>query len=812
MASFLHTWLLFPAVLLVIFLGCGLVITRLAGAPSSRLLLLPLGFAGAVVVATALTWQDVTSELAAPALALLTVLGLFLGRAQLRGLAAVRRTAIWPALAFLIPALAIAAPVLPTGEPGFTGYGRIIDIGHQFDYTSHVLDNGQQVPAVIDSSQEEQVRKMVGVGYPGGAQVVHGAASQLVAFDLAWTYQPFLAVLAGLLSLTLFSLLRSIVASSPLRALAAGIAAQPTILYSLVLGAGIKEVAVAALLILLVTLLVQRPGLAGAWRALLPAGVTIAAAFATFSLAVVPWLGMLMAIFFVAELWASRGQRVKTVGRWAVLTLGAAVLTLPTLVNGTKLLSTASAGGPADLGNLAAPVSAWATAGPWLTGDHRFPLTSAGTQEITRWLAVGVLALAAVGLIRAVRQRDRGLLALCVAGLVAMLFVFRQSGPWVELKAIAINAPLVLAFAFAGIGGLMAYRRLRPVGVLLAVAVAGAVLAGNAFVYRDAVLAPYDRFAELEQIGEQFAGDGPALFPGFEEHAEYFLRDLDAVGLVNPPVSRRPQYSADAREGMQFSRWPDEIGGEYLQSFRLLVLRRDPLGARPPSNFRLVEQFEHHEVYRRAKSPETIVAHQSLEGTSDDRSPSFCTELTERLEEAGPAARLAYAPSADVVQITGSAEDAPPRWEPVEPDFFTRGPGRLSLTVEIPYGDEWNVWVRGSFGREVRVLIDGEEQGALRWKQNYPQQYEPIGSVELAAGAHEVEIVRGGGSLLPGTGNGLGGLASGPFVVGPVAFVPTEGVPEMETVPAAEAMERCRSDQRWDWVEIVRPAQALDRR
>jgi hypothetical protein len=65
---------------------------------------------------------------------------------------------------------------------------------------------------------------------------------------------------------------------------------------------------------------------------------------------------------------------------------------------------------------------------------------------------------------------------------------------------------------------------------------------------------------------------------------------------------------------------------------------------------------------------------------------------------------------------------------------------------------------------------------------------------------------------LPGTGNGLGGLASGPFVVGPVAFVPTEGVPEMETVPAAEAMERCRSDQRWDWVEIVRPAQALDRR
>lgn len=808
MIPFLHTWLLFPAVLLLVFLGCGLLVARLSASRASSLLLLPLGFAGTVVVATALTWQDVTSELAAPALAVLTVVGLVLGRAELRRLAAARRQAIWPALAFLLPALAIAAPVLPTGEPGFTGYGRTVDIAHQFDFTSHLLANGRQMPVQIDSSQQEMVAKMLGVGYPGGAQAAHGSVSQVAGVDLAWTYQAFLAVLAGMLALALFHLLRSIIASPALRALAAGVAAQPTILYSVALSAGIKELSAIALLTLVATLLVERPVAARSWRRSIPVAVAIAASFAAFSLAIIPWLGMLLAIFFLREIWTSSGQRTALIGRWAVLTIGAGLLTLPTAVDSTSLVSTASSGGPADLGNLSAPVSPFAAVGPWLTSDHRFPLTAVGTQDVTRWLVVGVLALAAVGLVHAARRRDRALLGLSLTGLVAMLFVFWQSGPWVELKAIAINAPLVVALAFAGIGGLMADPRLRAVSVVLAVAVSAAVLAGNAMVYKDTTLAPYERFAELEQIGEQFAGQGPALFPGFEEHAEYFLRDLDAVGLVNPPASRRPQYTAGAREGMQFSRWPDEIAGDYLQSFNLLVLRREPLGARPPSNFELVEQTEHHEVWEQVDSPKTILAHVPLEGTPEERTRSFCTELADRLEDAGPGARIAYAPSTDVVQITGAAEDAPPRWEALGPDFFARGPGRLSLTVEIPYGGEWNVWARGSFGREVRVLVNGEEQGALRWEQNYPQQYEPIGSVELGPGPHEVEIVRGGGSLLPGTGNGFGGLASGPFVVGPVAFVPTDGVPAMQTVPADEAMERCRSDQRWDWVEILRPAQA----
>jgi hypothetical protein len=806
MVSFLHTWLLFPALLVVLCLGCGLVVRRALGANRSALpalLVLPVGLATIVVIAVLLTYVSATAAFAAPAVAIVALVGLALHARHLKtGLRRPGRRMLWPALAALLPAAAIAMPIVLTGDPGFTGYGRIVDISHQFDLAAQLQQDGRAIPGVADSSSEENLSKLLRIGYPSGIQAAHGSVASLAGLDIAWAYQPFLAVIGAMLGLALYSLLGRIIPSRPLRAVAAGIAAQPTILYSYTLTGGVKELAVAAMLALLAALLAAHRPSMGPIRALLPVALATAAGFAVFNLAILPWLGILLAVVFAVDLAWAHGHRVRTFGRWAVLGTGIALLSVPGVLGAIKLAPPASAGGPADLGNLAAPVPAWATAGVWLTGDHRYPLTQFGNWHPTRLLAAGVLALALIGLVRAVRQRDAGTAALAAAGAVAVPFVIWQSGPWVELKAFSVTAPVVLALAFAGAAALLASSRLRRLAPFAAAAVAIAVLAGNAMVYRETTIAPYERLSELEDLGNRYAGEGPTLYPFFEEYASYFMREMGSVELVDPPASRSPQYTEAAREGIVFARDTDEFQPDYLRTFETIVLRRDPVGSRPPSGFKLVERTDYHEVWQRDPDAPPVLSHIALTGRADERTRSFCTDLVDELRSAGPGARLAYAAAEDVVQVSSDGSEKPRLWDFAAPDFLARGPGRLELDVSLPYPDEWAVWLRGSFGREVRVLVNGEEIESLRWQQSYPLQYEPLGTISLPAGDHRIEIIRGGGSLLPGTANDIG---NNTITIGPIAFVPADPPAEVESVPRGEAMETCRSEERFDWVEIIRP-------
>jgi hypothetical protein len=383
----------------------------------------------------------------------------------------------------------------------------------------------------------------------------------------------------GALGLALFSLLTRAISSPGWRALAAGVAAQPTILYSYSLAGGIKELsAVAALAVLAAVLLNRRPADATP-RQLLPAAIAVAAAFAVFSLGIVPWMGMLAGVLLAVDL-VTRPRRLRTVGRWAMLGVAALAICVPTVLVSVRLAPTATSALPLDLGNLAAPVPGWAAVGPWLTSDHRFPLAITGRETLTYVLIGLLLAFAVVGLVRAARRFDLRLLAPAIAAVVALVYVTGRAGPWIDLKAFTITAPITMALAFAGAWAFSGGRRLRWVGRGAIVAVAATVLAGNALVYYGTTVTPYERFAELARIGEQYAGQGPALFPAFEELGEYLLRDTRATGIVNAPQSRFV-LSPSARPEMVYSRDPDEIDLGFLDEFDLLVLRRDPNASRP---------------------------------------------------------------------------------------------------------------------------------------------------------------------------------------------------------------------------------------
>ncbi len=805
--TFVLSWLVYPLLVLALSLGIGLLVRRVAGPEAlPGVLLLPVGLAGVVAVSVFPTQLTATAPFTGVAVLVVAVVGFVVARRQVLGLVRPTREWLWPAVAALLPAGAIAAPVLLTGQAGMTGYARITDLAHQLKFTEWITTMGRVVPAesAIDSSYLETVFKMTSIGYPGGSQAALGGTSSLMAIDPLWSYQAFLALVAGTLGLALYSLLSRAIPSRPWRAVAAGVAAQPTILYSYALAAGVKELSAVAGLTLLAAVLVAHPPGRGGLRQVLPAAVALAGAYAVFNLGILPWAGMVVAGVFAVDL-ATRRGRLRTLVRWAAFGVVALVLTVPTSLVAVRLAPAATGGGPPDLGNLAAPVSAWASVGPWLTSDHRFPLEVYGRDTATFVLIAIVLVFAAVGVLRALRTRDFRLLVLALAGVVAFVYVTGRVSPWIELKAYAITAPLTLALAFAGAAALWRWRRVRWLGVAATAVMAGGVLLGNAFVYQATPLIPNERFADLERLGEKYAGQGPAVLPVFEEFGEYLLRDVKAASIVNPPRGRFV-LNETAVPNLQFVRDPDELDRAWLNEHRLLFQRRDPTASRPPSNWRMIERTEFYDVWRRDADAPRVVAHLPLTGAPGERGRAFCREVRGDVRAAGDDAWIAYSQAPSVVQYAATEEGVgPPLWVQAGPDFLAAGPGRLKGQVSLPVSGPYKVWLRGSFGREVRVLVDGEEVGSVRWQQSYPGQYERVGTVDLPAGDHTFAIVRGGGSVLPGTGNEYSESRQ-ITTIGPLAFdFPDQG-PRVRYASPSEFRDVCRAETGLDWVEVLVPA------
>src|SRR2546423_5100366 len=98
-------WVLFPLVLAAVGLGWGMLIERAAGARVNDALRLPLGLAGALVVAGTLTAFSATARAAAPVVAVGAIAGVL---ASWRAW----RLSPWPLLAAAGVVLAYGAPVL----------------------------------------------------------------------------------------------------------------------------------------------------------------------------------------------------------------------------------------------------------------------------------------------------------------------------------------------------------------------------------------------------------------------------------------------------------------------------------------------------------------------------------------------------------------------------------------------------------------------------------------------------------------------------------------------------------------------------
>ena len=479
-------WLVFPAVLLALATGWGCAVSQLCRVRLPGELVPPLGFAAIVVVSGLVTLLPAAAQFATP----VVVGGAAAGLAAAWPWSRPSRAAAWPAAAASLVFLAYAAPIVLSGTATYAGFLTLDDTATLFAMTDRMLEQGRTLDGLAPSTYEATLATSLLVGYPMGSLLPLGIGAALVGQDVAWVFQPYLAVIAALLALVLWRVLSSAVPTAWWRLVAVTVAAQPALLYAYGLWTGVKELTAALLVALAATLAFERRGdpRLRSWIALATAA---AATLGALSVGGAVWLLPLGVWVLVA---ARPALRVHAV---AAATAVLVVLALPAVAEAARFLGDGHLSSWRDeggLANLLRPLNPLQAFGIWPAGDFRVRPDSYWPTIV---LVALVAALAAAGLVRSVRRRD-ALLPYAGCAIVGAVLYWALASPWIEAKSFAIASPALLALAASGCAWLAGSGRRVEAGVAAAL-VAGGVLWSNALAYGDVNLAPRDQLAELEQ-------------------------------------------------------------------------------------------------------------------------------------------------------------------------------------------------------------------------------------------------------------------------------------------------------------------------
>jgi hypothetical protein len=788
--TMLAAWVLFPAVLGALCLGCGLLLEAcLGGQRLPRLLLAPVGFLVIVVVAGIVTSRGETAFLATPLIVALAVAGAALAYPWKE-----RAFEGW-ALAALGVFAVYAAPVVLSGHPTFTGYIKLDDTATWMAFVDRLVSHGRDLSGLEPSTYQTTLQVNLPSGYPVGAFLPLGIGAKLAGTDVAWLVQPYMATMAALLSLCLYRLAEPIVESRPWRALVAFGAAQSALLFAYGLWGGIKEIAVALAIAVVAATAPMAIRSGSGWRGVIPAAVASTGLLTMVGSGGLVWIVPILGLAALA-LWRDRGARA-LIGRAAPLALLVAILGIPALF-AAGVFSPTQGGltNAAELGNLIAPLSVAQYVGIWPTGDFRF---DPGNGALTGFLIALALVAAVAGAWLCWRRRAWEPLLYVVGAGVGSLAVFAYSSPWVGAKALASGSPSLLFLALAGAAAFAA-RVERVLGATVLALVLAGVLWSNALGYHDVSLAPYDQLHELESIGEEFAGEGPTLMTEYQPYGvRHFLRAADAEGASE--LRARPVVLVAGGE-LEKGEWgdTDQISLSSLLTYRTLVLRRGPIQSRPPSVYALVRRGKYYDVWQRPESGgEAIAEHLGLGNFEDPGAEPNCAQVMDVAALAGPTGTVAAAERLPTISSSLTEGAYPPSWIPTEPgspDLVPDGAGTVHLQVNVSRTGRYEAYLQGSARNRLSLDIDGEQIASVQEQLDASRQFLYFGEAQLSAGPHRVILVMDSQTLGPGSGGS-------PEPIGPLVLSPTSNEnPPMRTIPASRARALC--GRHLDWVEAIR--------
>ena len=201
-----------------------------------------------------------------------------------------RRLDRW-ALACALAVLAVyAVPVVLSGSATFAGYITLDDTATWLALTDHVMEHGRSLAGLAPSTYQQVLTDYLTTGYPTRRLHSPGIGGKLTGQDLAWLFQPTIAVYASALSLAIYTASARLVSRRSLRALVAFIGAQPALLFQYAFWSGIKELAAAAIVALICALIATTIDRWSTVRGVVPVSVAAAALLAVLNLGGGVWL------------------------------------------------------------------------------------------------------------------------------------------------------------------------------------------------------------------------------------------------------------------------------------------------------------------------------------------------------------------------------------------------------------------------------------------------------------------------------------------------------------------------------------------
>ena len=782
-------WIVFPLVLALLCVGCGLLLNRVSGGWLPGTLLAPCGLVVLIVVASFATATGATAELAAPAVVALAVAGF--------GLALPlpwQRVDGWASLAGVGTFAAYAAPVVLSGSATIAGYITLDDTATWFAMTDRLMEHGRSLAGLPPSTYEATLANYLAVGSPVGANLPLGIGGRLTGVDIAWLFQPYLAFLGAMLALGAYELTARLLASRVLRALVAFVAAQPALLYAYSIWSGMKEMAAAAVLVLLAALAAAVLERRGDLRALFPLAFASAGLISVLTVGGLAWLAALLLPTLVVGIHLWGRQLLPAAAAFAGITL---VLSIPSLLTAADFIRHTTADdvftSDAELGNLVEPLNKLQLFGIWPAGDFRFDPSQ---LTATRVLIALVVAAALLGLYFAWRQRAWGLLLYVATVALGCAMIINRGSPWVDAKSLATGSP---AFVLAGLvaGAWLVERRRLAAGVVVLAAIAGGVLWSNERAYQQVWLAPRPLLEELQGIGDRFAGQGPTLMTEYQIYGvRHFLRDMDPEGA---PELRRRQIPLVNGELLEKGTAADidefQLGG--VLEYRTLVLRRSGVASRPPSAYELASRGPYYEVWQQREGSRPILEHLPL---GSARRPAAAAPCTEVRRLAGLAAAnggllaAAVRPNPTVLLLASALH--PAGWGTSDDPgiLVPAGPGTVEARLDVRRAGRYSIGLGGSFRGELELTVDGTPTASTSHQLTTFGGYTPLGSVRLTAGVHSIALHYDDGGLRPGRSGAA-------FALGPLVLSRGDAARRVTYVQPEEADALCGRDL--DWIEAV---------
>ena len=385
----------------------------------------------------------------------------------------------------------------------------------------------------------------------------------------------------------------------------------------------------------------------------------------------------------------------------------------------------------ASTGRLSSPVFPGEALAIWPEGDFRVVRGDVDGAIVATLL--GAIAVVA-GAVILWRRRSYALLAALGASVAIYVGARVFSSIYVEAKALAVMAPLVVVVALGGLlatgrGG--AGRALRALGVAFAIGAAVSTF----LALRATPVGFDDRGRQLEQLAEEVPGER-LVFLGVDRFAAYWLRET----LIKSPGGYVPP-EVGAREGKVWQQGRaldlDTLSPDRLDEFDYAITTAAAYQSSPPANMRELARTDSYVLWERtARTPRSQVLDEGgapgvvVEKSSASQIPLACKPGGDR-----PANGSATVLPEPVVGGPGAWSRPVPFDAPgTAKQTLELAPGRWQLSIQ--YHSQVDLTLRaGGLEAELPASLVGmylthQGQGAF-W---------PVGEVAAPAGGLEVEV------------------------------------------------------------------------